>query len=147
GITSVRVEALADRSLVKEGPGRAANGNFDLTDFRVTIAPMKKASESAESTPVKLVLKAPRATFEQSGLPIAAAIDDNDKSGWAIDPQFGKDHAGAFELETPAGFEGGSILTFTLVFKGNDKHNFGRTRLSLSTAKQPVALNAKGIPQ
>jgi mono/diheme cytochrome c family protein len=151
GITSVRVEALADRSLVKEGPGRAANGNFDLTDFRLTIAPKQGLAsggrEPAGAVPAKVVLKSPRATFEQPGLPIAAAIDDNDKSGWAIDPQFGKDHAAAFELEAPAGFEGGSVLTFTLVFKGNDKHNFGRTRLSLSTARQPVELNAKGSPQ
>jgi mono/diheme cytochrome c family protein len=147
GITAVRVEALADPSLVKGGPGRAANGNFDLTDLRVMIAPQKNPAGSAEAVPAKVPLKNPRATFEQSGLAIAAAIDDNDKSGWAIDPQFGKDHAAAFELETPAGFEGGSIFTFTLVFKGNDKHNFGRTRLSLSTAKQPVELNARGLPQ
>ena len=40
GITAVRIEALADPSMVKGGPGRAANGNFDLTDFRVTAAPL-----------------------------------------------------------------------------------------------------------
>ena len=151
GITAVRVEALADPSLVKGGPGRAANGNFDLTDFRLTIAAEKPAAsggrEPAGELPAKILLKNPRATFEQAGLPIAAAIDDNDKSGWAVDPQFGKDHAAAFDLDVPTGFEGGSILTFTLVFKGNDKHNFGRTRLAISTVKQPVELNARGIPQ
>jgi mono/diheme cytochrome c family protein len=158
GITSVRVEALADRSLVKGGPGRAANGNFDLTDFRITIAPRMDPASGGRApirtelvppdrSPTKLPLKNPRATFEQAGLPIAAAIDDNDKSGWAVDPEFGKDHAAAFELEAPAGFEAGSILTFTLVFKGNDKHNFGRTRLSITTSKQPPELNAPGIPQ
>jgi len=150
-ITGIRLEALADPSLVKGGPGRADNGNFDLTDFQVTIAPaINPASggrEPAGASAVKLSLKSPRATFEQPNLPIAAAIDDNDKSGWAIDPQFGKDHVAAFEFETPAGFEGGSILTFTLVFKGNDKHNFGRTRLALSTIKQPVELTAPGLPQ
>ncbi|HTI49921.1 MAG TPA: PSD1 and planctomycete cytochrome C domain-containing protein [Planctomycetaceae bacterium] len=151
GITGIRLEALADPSLVKGGPGRADNGNFDLTDFQVTIAPAinpaSRGGNPPDSSPVKLPLKSPRATFEQPNLPIAAAIDDNDKSGWAIDPHFGKDHAAAFELETPAGFEGGSILTFTLVFKGNDKHNFGRTRLALSTAKQPTDLAAPGLPQ
>ncbi|MGE5191880.1 MAG: PSD1 and planctomycete cytochrome C domain-containing protein [Deltaproteobacteria bacterium] len=157
GITAVRVEALADPSLVKGGPGRAANGNFDLTDFRLAIAPKATPARGGRGTdqpvgpagslPTSVPLKNPRATFEQPGLPVAAAIDENDKSGWAVDPQFGKDHAAAFELETPAGFEGGSILTFTLAFKGNDKHNFGRTRLSISTAKQPAELNAPGIPQ
>jgi hypothetical protein len=147
GITAVRVEALADRSLVKQGPGRAANGNFDLTDFRLSIATKDAPASGGHEPPGKLQLRNPRATFEQPGLPIAATIDDNEKSGWAIDPQFGKDHAAAFELETPAGFDEGSILTFTLVFKGNDQHNFGRTRLSVSRAKQPMELNAAGIPQ
>lgn len=150
-ITAVRVEALADPSLVKSGPGRADNGNFDLTDFRLTIAPKKlpegAGSEVTAPAPAKVRFKNPRATFEQPSLPIAAAIDDNEKTGWAIDPQFGKDHAAAFELETPAGQEGGSILIFTLVFKGNDKHAFGRTRLSLSTAAAPAELNARGVPQ
>jgi hypothetical protein len=145
GITGVRVEALADPSLVKGGPGRSPNSNFDLTDFRITIA--SATTSAADSPATRLSLKNPRATFEQPGLPIAAAIDDNENSGWAVDPQFGKDHAAAFDLESPAGFEFGSVLTFALVFKGNDKHNFGRTRLAVSTARQPVELNAPGIPQ
>ncbi len=150
-ITALRVEALSDPSLVKGGPGRAANGNFDLTDVRLTIAP-KKPSEGASpdpalSSPMKVLLKNPRATFQQPGLPIAAAIDDSDKSGWAIDPQFGKDHAAAFEFATPVGFEGGSVLTIALRFKGNDKHSIGRTRLSLSTAGTPADLNVRGIPE
>ena len=37
-ITAVRLEALADRRWSKGGPGRAANGNFALTDFRLTAA-------------------------------------------------------------------------------------------------------------
>ena len=151
GITGVRLEALADPSLVKGGPGRADNGNFDLTDFHITIAPKIDPASGGGNppgpSPVKLPLNNPRATFEQPGLPIAAAIDDNDKSGWAIDPQFGKDHAAAFDLEVPAGFENGSTLTFRLAFKGNDRHNFGRTRLSLTNSRTPIELTAPGMPQ
>jgi hypothetical protein len=44
-ITGVRIEALADDSLVKKGPGRASNGNFALTDVEVHVAP--KADPSA----------------------------------------------------------------------------------------------------
>jgi hypothetical protein len=153
GITGVRIEALADPSLVKRGPGRSPNSNFDLTDFRIAIAPASGGRQSAGASadanppPAKIPLKNPRATFEQPGLPIAAAVDDNEHSGWAIDPQFGKSHAAAFELAAPIGFEGGSILTFTLTFKGNDKHNFGRTRLAISTSQQPPDLLAPSIPQ
>jgi len=45
-------------------------------------------------------------------LPIAAAIDDDPKSAWAVDPEFGKDHAAVFETEGEVGFDGGTVLTF-----------------------------------
>ncbi len=142
GITAVRLEALAGPSLVKGGPGRAANGNFALTDFRVTVAPKAQPSKAI---PVKL--KNARATFEQRGLPVAAAIDGNPTSAWAVDPQFGKSHAAVFEVDKPAGFEGGSVLTFTLEFKNNTQHAIGRPRLSLTTAGGQVDLTAAAVPE
>jgi mono/diheme cytochrome c family protein len=137
----LRIEALAQSSLVRGGPGRADNGNFDLTDLKVSIAPL---DDPAKSQPVRLV--DPRATFEQAGLPIAAAIDADERSGWAIDPQFGKDHAAAFRFAEPIGHPQGSRLTIQLRFRGNDRHNFGRTRLALSTATEPPELTAEGLP-
>ena len=170
GITSIRIEALADPSMVRGGPGRAANGNFDLTDFHVTAAPENRRglspfSESSEKkgtvplsaggsplgskvpvpAPRALHLRNPRATFEQKGLPVAATIDDNPKSGWAVDPQFGHDHAAVFETD-PVGFSGGTLLTFTLDFNGNDQHNIGRLRIAVSTAPPPVAIREAGLP-
>ncbi len=35
GITGIRLETLTDSSLPNNGPGRAANGNFVLTEFKV----------------------------------------------------------------------------------------------------------------
>ncbi len=128
-ITAIRLEALAHPSLVRGGPGRADNGNIALSDFGVTAAPL---SGKGAAVPVKLVN--PRATFEQKGLPIQAAIDSDKRSAWAVDPQFGKDHAAVFETETLVGFEGGKVLTFTLEFKNNKKHSIGRLRLALSTS-------------
>ena len=141
GVTAVRLEALADASMVKGGPGRAANGNFDLTDFRVTAAPV-----SGQEAPGQVKLVNPKATFEQNGLPAAAAIDGDKKSGWAVDPQFGKDHAAVFETAADVGFDGGTILTFTMEFNGNNGHNIGRPRLSLSTAARPVGLDGDAVP-
>jgi hypothetical protein len=126
---------------VKGGPGRASNGNFALSDLLVTIA--KTAEKDAKPQPVKL--KNPRVTFEQKGLPIAAAIDGDAKSAWAVDPQFGKDHAAVFETDAPIGFEGGSVLTFTLKFNNNDGHNIGRLRLAATAAPQPE-LQGDGVP-
>jgi hypothetical protein len=142
-ITGVRLEALTDPSLVKGGPGRASNGNFALTDFVVTAAP-KKPQPNVK--PVTLKLKNPRATFEQKGFPVANAIDADHKSAWAVDPEFGKDHAAIFEIDGDAGFEGGTVLTFRLVFSNNAGHNIGRPRLAITTAPLPLDLGSPGVP-
>src|SRR5262249_36304088 len=49
GITALRLEALAHPSLVKGGPGRAANGNFALTTIRVTATPLNKSGAAPVS--------------------------------------------------------------------------------------------------
>ena len=140
-LKGLRIEALADDGLVKRGPGRASNGNFALSDLKVTIA----AADGSNPQPVKLT--APRATFEQPGLPIAAVLDDNPTSAWAVDPEFGKDHAAGFAIETPLPTDGGALWTFTLKFECNDGHNFGRVRLSLTAQPEPVDLKASGQSQ
>lgn len=130
-IKSIRIEALADPSLVRSGPGRAANGNFALSDFQVSIRPIGgTAEEQPTATTVKLVDA--RATFEQNGLPVAAAIDDNPGSAWAVDPEFGKDHAAVFSAAQPFGFEQGTRVAITLKFNSNVHHSIGRPRLTIS---------------
>jgi hypothetical protein len=141
-ITAVRLEAMAHASLVKGGPGRASNGNFALSDFHVTAAPLS-AKPGTAGAPIQVKLINPLATFEQKGLPISAAIDSDKKSGWAVDPQFGKDHAATFEFATPVGFEGGTLLTVVLDFRNNDQHSIGRPRISVSTASGPASLTGE----
>ena len=133
---------------MKGGPGRAGNGNFDLTDFRVVAAPEHPAAAGRDrpAPPTAVRLVNPRATFEQPGLPIKATIDADPRSGWAVNPQFGRDQAAVYETESPVGFAGGTRLTFTLVFNGNYRHNIGRLRLALSTAATPVAIRSAGMP-
>jgi mono/diheme cytochrome c family protein len=140
GITALRLETLADDSLPRKGPGLADNGNFALTDFRVTAT-----TPDGKTVPLKLTN--PRATFQQKGLPVAAAIDNDKKSGWAVDPQFGQDHAAVFDLETPLQTGGEVLLTFTLEFKNNKKHAIGRARLSVTTRPRPVSLDGSFAPE
>ncbi len=140
GITGIRLEALSHPSLVKGGPGRAENGNIDLTNLIVKVKP----NSGGEEMVVKL--QNPQATFEQPNLFIKFAIDEDKKSGWAVDPQFGKDHAAVFETAEELGMDGGVTLTFTLEFNGNNKHNIGRPRLSVTTVQKPLTLDAGGIP-
>lgn len=149
-IASVRLDALAHASFPKKGPGRAGNGNFALSDFAITAAPLVLAGDAKDAkapSPIPVKLRNPRATFEQKGLPVAATIDADKKSAWAVDPQFGKDHSAAYEFETPIGFDGGTALTFTLEFKNNNGHQIGRPRLAITTNPLPLPFDANGMPQ
>ncbi len=129
GIQSVQLEALADPSLSNSGPGRAKNGNFALSDISVDIRPVGQAVEGI-SEPVKFI--SAKATFEQNGFPVAGAIDQNTGSAWAVDPEFGKNHAAVFLTDKPFGFEQGTLVTITLKFNVNVHHSIGRPRLTIS---------------
>jgi cytochrome c553 len=143
-VTAVRLEALSDASLVKGGPGRASNGNFALSDFRVSSRP---AGTEQPSTEVKLVDAI--ATFQQTApdLPVKAAIDSDPNTAWAVDPEFGKNHAAVFGLGQPLALDGPLELTFTLSFNNNTQHSIGRPRLSVTTAERPLSLEGDALPQ
>ncbi len=136
-ITAIRLEALADDSLPKNGPGRAENGNFALSDFQLWAAP---AGAAAPGAPVKLVN--PKVTHEQQGLPISGTLDDNKQSAWAVDGQIGQNQAASFVLATPLPNESGTTLTFVLKFENNKKHNLGRLRLAVSGRTDRDTTNA-----
>jgi mono/diheme cytochrome c family protein len=140
-ITSIALTVFPDHN-AHAGPGRAADGNFALSDFSITIAPIKGTAK-----PRKIQLRNPRATVEQKGFPIKAAIDNDPKSAWAIGSQVGLDeiHSAAFETDGAIGFEGGSLLTFTLKFNSNEGHNLGRFAFAVSNAPKPPALTAGAI--
>ncbi|MEK6234756.1 MAG: DUF1549 domain-containing protein, partial [Planctomycetales bacterium] len=142
GVTAIRLETLSHPSFAKGGPGRAGNGNIALSDFRATVAAVGK---NAKPVPVKFA--GAKATFEQKGLAVKNAIDGDKKSAWAVDPQFGKDHAAVFEIATNLGAPEGITLTFTLEFKNNKQHSIGRPRISVTTASRPVDLKGDGVPQ
>ena len=142
-ITAVRVEALAHPSLARGGPGRADDGNIQLTDLRVTAAPLK-----GKGDPVELRLINARATFEESDtLAVTKAIDGDKKSGWAVAPQIGTNHAAVFEIQNPVNIDGGAKLVFTLEFNGNKRHSIGRPRLSIATTPPPIELTGDAKPQ
>jgi mono/diheme cytochrome c family protein len=132
GITSVRVEALPDDSLVAKGPGRSENGNAVLTGVRLVAAP---AANPAAAQPAKF--KAASADFSQPNFPPSKAIDEDPQTGWAIFPEVGKPHAAVFELAEPID-AAGAALTVTLDFQSIfGRHQFGRFRVSVSTAAKP----------
>ena len=136
GLRALRLDALADAALPAKGPGLSDNGNFVLSDFKVTARPLDAKSKAK---PVTLKLKAVAASFEQDKYPLAAVTDNRPNSGWAVSPQFGKDHAAVFSIEgEPVGFEGGTELEFQIKFTGF--FGIGRMRLGFSNDKAPATL-------
>jgi WD40 repeat protein len=142
GITGVQLEALADDRLPGRGPGLADNGNFVLTEFDVKVNPKGKPQERKE-----VKLEAAEADFNQGGFDVKTAIDDQrpaQNNGWAVFGQTGASHWAKFEIKEPVGFEGGTVLVFTLDQRYVDrKHSLGRFRLWVTTAVKPIAL---GLP-
>jgi Protein of unknown function (DUF1549)/Protein of unknown function (DUF1553)/Planctomycete cytochrome C len=121
-ITGVRLEGLPDDSLVARGPGRADNGNFVLTEFKITAA----------DKPV--VLTGLNATFEQAGFPITNAVDGNNDTGWAIASDFGKTQTATFSA-ADAGRTGDEerVVTMRLEFLSpHVSHVLGRFRISIT---------------
>ncbi|MCY3005361.1 MAG: PSD1 and planctomycete cytochrome C domain-containing protein [Planctomycetota bacterium] len=131
--TALRIEALADPTLPRQGPGRANNGNFALGNL--TVEHLAKDQE-----PTKWVLEQPQATHQQNAdsLSIAASIDSDPVSGWAIDGQIGKSQAAVFRIANAISTLDTDRLRVTLSFNHpNAKHAMGRMRFSISKAPSP----------
>jgi mono/diheme cytochrome c family protein len=142
-LTGLRLDALADPSLPHGGPGRAGNGNIGLSHIQVMAQPLDSSSPATE---VRLVQ--PVATFQQneSNLSIAATLDDQAQTGWAVDPQFNKSHAVSYRFESPLEFAAGVRLTVVLTFQVNGQHNIGRPRISLAAMDSLPPLDAAVEP-
>jgi len=143
GLRAFRLDALADDASPAKGPGLSENGNFVLSELKVTARPLDPKSKAK---PVTAKLKGTAATFEQKNYPLAAVTDNKRGSGWAVAPEFGKDHAAVFEIESePIGFEGGTELEFQLIFKGF--FGLGKLRLGFSNGESPAALADAQVEQ
>ena len=138
-IQALRLETLASPELVKNGPGRAANGNFALSNLVIEARP---SGSGSPWEPLKLIK--PRATFEQKGLPVSAAIDNNPTSAWAIDPKFGQNHAAIFSNEKPKNSSTGWDTRWTLQFNNNSGHGMGKIRIAFSEIESN---DYEGIPE
>ena len=140
-LTAIRVEALADSRLPKGGPGRADNGNFGLSRIRVF------ATSAAGGASREMHLTRPKATFEQNSnsLSVAASLDDQPHTGWAIDPQFATNHAALFEVDPPWVADGSTRLEVRLEFEVNTRHAIGRPRIS-ATGEISPRLDADVVP-
>jgi hypothetical protein len=124
GITGFKLEALTDASLAAGGPGRAQNGNFVVSEFKVTI----------DGNPVELA--ASSSDFHQEGWHVSGAIDGNEETGWAVSPEFGKNHEAIFETKADAAI-GTVAITISQQYV-DGKHCLGKFRLSVTDGTRPL---------
>jgi WD40 repeat protein len=119
-IRALRLEALTDASLPRNGPGRGSDGGFDLNGFRVFSG----------TTPTKLADVF--ATYHLPALRLHSIIEDKiGAQSWSIWPRVGQTHTAFFSADFVHAV--GDGLKFELYFASRTKiHNLGRFRLSAS---------------
>ncbi len=138
----LRLEVLPDPALPAQGPGRAGNGNFVLSELSLKVA---AAGGGEPVAPVKLV--GVTADFSQGGWNIAGAIDGNLETGWGVAGGTGARHAAVFEVAKEPAVPGGATVSIVVDQQYADGvHSLGKFRLSVEQvpvspppAKQPKA--------
>jgi hypothetical protein len=133
-LRAIRLEALSDPKLPSGGPGRAFNGNFVLSEIKVSFT---EPGGKGVARPIPLTRA--WATFSQVQWPVAGAIDGVLTTGWAIHPQMGRSHTAVFTFARPVICPKGAVLTVTLEqhFPGRD-HNLGRFRLAVTSSRKAI---------
>lgn len=131
-ITGFQLEALPDDTLPAQGPGRAENGNFVLTEMTVEV--YGKAHD----------LEPLRADYEQSGFDIGKVADGKPDTGWAIAGANGKPHQATIALKTPLSVASTQVLTVRLGFESpHVQHVLGKFRLRYTSDRPEVI---RGMP-
>ncbi len=137
-ISGLRIEALAHDSLGGRGPGRTDHGNFVLGEFKALASPDGKFKDDQ-----KVALKFAEADYNQDGFAPQAAIDGNEKTGWAVGGQTGRDHRVEFFTEKPIDTKSSPWLQLTLSQNYGGQHTLGRFRVSAVTGNDPL----RGVPE
>ncbi len=131
-IAALELVALPHDELPSKGPGRAPNGNFVLTELSLTAA-----SAAGNDEPRPVAIASATADFAQEGFPVAAALDGDDRTGWAIDgPQpWNVERTAVFRLAEPLPTTGDTRLTIRLGQQYGGQHLLGRFRVRLGEAR------------
>lgn len=153
-VRAVRLEALSDPTLPKQGPGRAGNGNFVVTELIVVRGDVADQQEAVRQVwsrwpePLasqRLELTRATATVEQTASSeknpykkwSASSAVDRDVHGptwgWAVLPRIGMASELVAQLATPVVLDQPETWTFVIQqYHGNGNHTLGRFRVSIT---------------
>jgi hypothetical protein len=131
-VTGFRLETLSHKTFPKNGPGRAADGGFTLSEFKASV---DRAGDREEARPV--AFRHATADFSQKDNDVKGAIDGDPRTGWAIGPEAGKDHHALFLTREPLPVGPDSVVVLTLDQQKGGRSTIGRFRLSAVTGERP----------
>lgn len=147
-LTGIRLLALTDESLANQGPGRAENGNFVITQLSARLEPERPsdAAGAADSTPVAdapaleraIEFVSAEADFSQAKFAPANVLNPDPKTGWAIAPQMGKPHTLSCFTSEPIVIPPGYRLRVMIDQQYGGGHTLGRFRLLTLTGHDPL---------
>lgn len=134
-INGFKIECLTHDELPGRGPGRGdkVRTNFILSEVQATLNGADRKPASRREPVRKISLTEPSADFSQQGWPVENAIDGDTKTGWAINPQFGRDHHAVFLTASPVKPLAEETLQLKLVQNYGQGRTIGRVRISLMT--------------
>ena len=129
GLSAIQLELLPEASLPQNGPGRAGNGNLVLSEVEVFRGEQQASIKEAV------------ASHSQKNWDIAATIDGEPATGWAIRPRVGERISAYFELAEPIGSaeSGPQKLTVRLRQLYGSGYLIGRLRVFTTVAEAPLA--------
>jgi hypothetical protein len=125
-IRSLRLRTLTHKSLPKNGPGQAGNGNFVLTGFEILSGGQTQTFVSVYGD------------HAQDGYPVSATIDGNSGTGWAINQSkatpkiaMNTDHEAVFALKEPLQ-PAGKPIEIRLLHQRNANYHVGHFAVEFS---------------
>jgi hypothetical protein len=133
GITALRLDAIPDPRFPNQGTGRRRDGTFELHEVKLSAAPIEHP-EQAVAVPLDQAWSdhEPDASYQARH-----AIDGNPQSAWTTWPDPNRPHVLVLGPRHDIGMPGGTRLTVTLAFNG-EQSSAGRFRLSVCSHPRPV---------
>ena len=125
-VTAIQLDVLTDKSLPKNGPGRAINGNLHLSEVVVRI--------NGKSIKIAKAI----ADFSQDDWLISHAIDQNPETAWGIHPLENQAHRAIFIFEEPIRESKDKMIEIELHQLHGRNHVIGRPRISLTNLSNPI---------
>jgi hypothetical protein len=129
GVTALRLEALPDDSLPKDGPGWGTGGKFSIVEIEVFA---KKKGDPGQPQPIEIK----RATADMAipGKEIGKAIDGKKNTFWLVQGKPGEKRVATLMFEKPIGDKGGTEIVVSL----SNGIGLGRFRLMVTSMKDPL---------